>query len=192
MAIVLAISQMVIVLFSWIVSSVAPTLSCRSILSGEGLRWFLGSFVDNISSPLLVWLILLAIAYGSCVHSGLKDAFITFRKSDYRQRHAVSVSITAAVVILLIFSLLSFVPHAMLLGVSGSLFPSAFSSALIPVLAFVVVVSSIIYGIACGRYLTVKETFKSIYVGYYMFAPVFPIYIMAVQLYYSVCYVFIV
>lgn len=190
-ALVLVVLQIATVLFSWIVSSVSPTLPYRSILSSDGLRWFFGSFVDNISCPLLTWLILIVIAYGAYVHSGLKSALITFRKSDYRQRHALSLSITVGVVILLLFSVLSFVPHAILLGVSGGLFPSPFSSALIPVLAFILVVSSVVYGLACGRYSSVTEIFRGLYVGFYIFAPIFPVYVLAVQLYYSVRYILI-
>lgn len=190
-ALVLVVLQIATVLFSWIVSSVSPTLPYRSLLSSDGLRWFFGSFVDNISCPLLTWLILIVIAYGAYVHSGLKSALSTFRKSDYRQRHALSVAIIVGVVIMLLFSIFSFVPHAILLGVSGGLFPSPFSSVLIPALAFILVVSSVVYGLACGRYSTVTEIFRGLYVGFYIFAPIFPVYVLAVQLYYSVRYILI-
>lgn len=190
-ALVLVVLQIATVLFSWIVSSVSPTLPYRSLLSSDGLRWFFGSFVDNISCPLLTWLILIVIAYGAYVHSGLKSALITFRKSDYRQRHALSVAIIVGVVIMLLFSIFSFVPHAILLGVSGGLFPSPFSSVLIPALAFILVVSSVVYGLACGRYSSVTEIFRGLYAGFYIFAPIFPVYVLAVQLYYSVRYILI-
>ena len=75
MAVVLAVLQLATVLFSWIVSSAIPSLPCRSMLSSEGIRWFMGSFVDNVSSPLLVWLILFVMAYGTFTHSRFKEVF---------------------------------------------------------------------------------------------------------------------
>ena len=54
----LAILQVVLVLLSWAIVTVMPSLPLRSLLSGEGIRWFLGTFVDNISGSLLAWIIL--------------------------------------------------------------------------------------------------------------------------------------
>ena len=107
-------------------------------------------------------------------------------------RHAFYVALTVAVVILIVVVALSFVPHAVLLGVSGSLYPSAFSSAIVPVCAFIVVASSISYGVACGRYSDINEIFEGLYVGFYKLSSLFPIYILAVQLYYSIRYVQII
>lgn len=192
MAVVLAVLQLATVLFSWIVSSAIPSLPCRSMLSSEGIRWFMGSFVDNVSSPLLVWLILFVMAYGTFTHSRFKEVFALNGIADYRQRHAFYVALTVAVVILIVVVALSFVPHAVLLGVSGSLYPSAFSSAIVPVCAFIVVASSISYGVACGRYSDINEIFEGLYVGFYKLSSLFPIYILAVQLYYSIRYVLII
>lgn len=152
----------------------------------------MGSFVDNMSGPLLVWLVLFVVACGTFTHSGLKGAFALNKNSDYRQRHALYVALTFALAVLVVVGLLAFVPHAVLLGVSGGLFPSAFSSAIVPVCAFIVTFSSITYGVACGRYSNIKEIFEGMYVGFYKLAPLFPIYVLAVQLYYSIRYVLIV
>lgn len=76
--IVLVVLQAALVLFSWIVASVWPYAELRSVLSGEGVRWYFGSFVDNMSCPLLVWLLLGFMAYGTYSHSGLRMRYARF------------------------------------------------------------------------------------------------------------------
>ena len=74
LSVILIIAQLALVLLSWIVVSIIPSLALKSLLSGEGIRWFLGSFSDNIANPSLAWLVLCAMAYGVCVRSGLYKA----------------------------------------------------------------------------------------------------------------------
>ena len=192
--VILALCQIVLTLFSWIVSSAMPSLPIKSVLSAEGARWFFGSFVDNMSSPLLVWLVLCAIAYGSFQNSGMKKLFHrkhTHKKISYRQRHAAFMAIALLCIITAIVIMLAFVPHAVLLGVSGNLYPSAFSAAAIPILAFTITFISIIYGIVSGNYDNTNNAVKSLYAGFSAFAPLFPIYILAMQLYKTITFVFL-
>ena len=103
-------------------------LPLRSLLGGEGLRWFFGTFVDNVASPLLAWLVLCSMAYGSLVRSGLCKAVssvFTGAELAYRQRHALYSAFVAMLAFVAVVVMLAFVPHAPLLGLSGSLFPSA-------------------------------------------------------------------
>ena len=191
-ALTLAVLQLVCVLISWIVSSVSPALPVRSLLGGEGIRWFLGSFTDNMSTPLLVWLIVGSVAYGTFVYRGLAAALrlvVRHEPLTYRMRHALLTVVAASVVILIAVSLLAFIPHAVLLGVTGSLLPSPFSIGFIPLLAFSVTVLSVIYGLVVGRFTDISSVFRSLYVGFYMSAPLLLIYILAVQLYASARYV---
>lgn len=193
--VVLALLQAAVVLFSWIVTSVWPSAELRSVLSGEGVRWYFGNFVNNMSCPLLVWLLLIFMAYGTYSRSGLKEAICSLRRGErlaYRCRHAVYTVAVMACVMVFVIVLLAFVPHAVLLGVSGGLFPSAFSSALVPIITFSVTVLSIIYGMASGWLTHVGDIFKSLYAGVVMFAPFLPVYVLAVQLYYMVMFVFAV
>lgn len=193
--VVLALLQAAVVLFSWIVTSVWPSAELRSVLSGEGVRWYFGNFVNNMSCPLLVWLLLIFMAYGTYSRSGLKEAICSLRRGErlaYRCRHAVYTVAVVACVMVFVIVMLAFVPHAVLLGVSGGLFPSAFSSALVPIITFSVTVLSIIYGMASGWLTHVGDIFNSLYAGVVMFAPFLPVYVLAVQLYYMVMFVFAV
>ena len=184
--VVLVLLQIVLVLFSWIVSLTMPSFSVRPILSGEGMRWFMGRFVDNMLSPLLVWLILLSIAYGVFRHSGLLDVIIMVcrgRNLPLRCRRALFAAFALFVVMCLIVFLLSFVPHAVLLGVSGSLYPSAFSASVVPVLTLMLVVISLAYAVVGGVYSSLSDIFRGLYVGVVVFAPLFPLYVLVMQLY---------
>ena len=55
----LALAQIVLVLLSWLITAAMPEAFPRSMLSPEGIRWFFGSFTENMESPWLVGLLLL-------------------------------------------------------------------------------------------------------------------------------------
>ncbi len=187
--------QVVLVVVSWLVSAAMPYLPVRSLLSSGGIRWFFGHFVDNLMTPFLVWGILLAIAYGSFVKGGLRDRL--FYPERMYDRHHSSRSKTALYIVcaelfffVMVILLLTVVPHAVLLSVTGSLFPSYFSDSLIPILAFIVTVCSITYGTVAGILRSLKDVYSVLTTGIHIFAPLFPIYVLVAQLYASFIYVF--
>lgn len=192
-ALTLLVLQAVLVLISWIIASVYPSLHVRSMLSSEGIRWFLGNFTVNMMTPLLVWLLLGFIAWGALLHSGLYSALRNIRRIShfsYRQRHALRLVSVVSVVFVFLVILLAFIPHAILLGVYGGLFPSAFSKGLVPLLAFFITSLSVVYGIDSGIFTCINQVFRALYAGLLLSAPVWPIYILTLQLYCSVIYVF--
>ena len=72
-AVILIALQLILILLSWILdaSSSAPTVN--SILSEEGTRWFIGHFTTFLANPVLIWLLLLSIAWGTYRESGIGD-----------------------------------------------------------------------------------------------------------------------
>ena len=72
-ALALIIAQVALFLVSWLITAARPEIAMHSLLSSEGLRWFFGQFVQNLATPVLVWLLLLSVAYGCVVSSGLGD-----------------------------------------------------------------------------------------------------------------------
>lgn len=192
-ALALVMLEIALIMLSWIVNAFDPALPLRSLISSEGLRWFFGTFTYNMSSPLLIWLMLCCVAYGAFAHGGLKATvarLVSRRKLTYRKRYAFFMSTVVMVLMLVILFLLSFVPHAVLLSITGNLFPSTFSNSLIPSLAFIVTLTSIVYGLSSGEIASLSAVFRCLYIGLYVFIPLFPIYIFAVQLYYSFRFVF--
>ena len=68
-------ANLLLVILSWILSAVGVE-SVRSLISGEGVRWFLGHYVDIIGTPMLAWLLLLSVSYSSFYGSGLYEVMI--------------------------------------------------------------------------------------------------------------------
>lgn len=191
----LAVTQLLLVLLSWLLSA-SMTEGVRSMLSSEGVRWFFGSLVAVLSSSLLVWLLLLSIAVGCLWQSGLLPSltphFFSLRSSlTYRQRIALRTSLVVVVLYVAVILTLTAVPHAVLLSATGQLFPSAFSRALVPILAFGLCLISFVYGLMSGRFETLGDAIASLSFGIAKAAPLFILYILLMLLYQSVRFVFL-
>ncbi len=201
---VLVTAQLALILLSWIITAAFPELPIRSLLSSEGVRWFFGSFTANQLTPLLAWFITAAMAVGACVRSRLWAAFCTkmsglLHRRDstdgrqglhYRERIGLRLALAEFMVYVVIMLLLTVVPHAILLSVTGELFPSAFSSSLIPSLSFVLIVMSLSYGVASGTVDSVARMHRVLVGGLEAGARIVPAYVIGVQLYMSLLYVF--
>lgn len=190
----LAIAEALLVLFSWLLSA-TMTEGVRSMLSGEGVRWFFGSFVSVISSPFLVWLLLLSMAYGCLSQSKLLSTFRSsgsqpIRSFSYRQRVALRSAVVTATLYVIVVMTLTVVPHAVLLSATGQLFPSAFSRALVPIIAFGVSLVSAVYGLMSGRFGTLYDVVSSLSFGITKTAPLFVLYLVVAQFLASLQFVF--
>ena len=201
---VLVTAQLALILLSWLITAAFPELPIRSLLSSEGVRWFFGSFTANQLTPLLAWFITAAMAVGACVRSRLWAAFCTkmsglLHRRDstdgrqglhYRERIGLRLALAEFMVYVVIMLLLTVVPHAILLSVTGELFPSAFSSSLIPSLSFVLIVMSLSYGVASGTVNSVARMHRVLVGGLEAGVRIVPAYVIGVQLYMSLLYVF--
>lgn len=201
---VLVTAQLALILLSWLITAAFPELPIRSLLSSEGVRWFFGSFTANQLTPLLAWFITAVMAVGACVRSRLWAAFCTkmsglLHRRDstdgrqglhYRERIGLRLALAEFMVYVVIMLLLTVVPHAILLSVTGELFPSAFSSSLIPSLSFVLIVMSLSYGVASGTVDSVARMHRVLVGGLEVGARIVPAYVIGMQLYMSLLYVF--
>ncbi len=194
MALVLFLAQLLLILVSWIYSAAFPMSGVRSLLSGEGLRWFMGSFADVLATPLLVWLLLLAMAFGVLRRSGL----LHFRQDGeqpltvrYRKRRARLLTTFLAIVFVVVMLLLTLLPHAVLLSATGSLWPSPFSRSLIPVMAFCLMLLSVSYGLMAGRLTSLCDIYDALIGGIQKASPLFLFYVLIIQIYESLRFVFL-
>ena len=95
-------AQLLLMPVSWLLSAVYPSSGLRSLLSGEGLRWFMGHFTDLLSTPVLIWIVLCTMAWGCLWHSRLLH-----RPANYRESRALMIALLLlAVVVLLICGLI--------------------------------------------------------------------------------------
>ena len=144
-----------------------------------------------LASPLLVWLLLLMTAVGCLQRSGLLSLLKPRTSSlTYRDRVALRVAVAFIVIYAAIICLLTLMPHAILLSATGSLFPSAFSRALVPILAFGLCLLSISFGMVSGRLRTLTDILDALTLGIQQGAPLFILYIMLIQFFQSIIFVF--
>ena len=185
------IAEVTLILLSWILSA-AGVEGVRSLLSGEGIRWFVGDYARMVASPSLVWLILLMIGVGAFRRSGLPSLWHEGRSRmmSYRDRTAFRVSLMLLVAYVVAILLLTIIPHAVLLSVSGSLFPSPFSRSIIPIIAFGITLVSIAFGMISGRMQSLSDILDALSYGIQKFAPMLVLFIFCIQLYMSLRFVF--
>jgi aminobenzoyl-glutamate transport protein len=193
LALALIFAEMALMLVSWLLSA-SMTEGVRSLLSSEGIRWFIGQYVNMLASPLLVWLLLLSCAWGCLSKCGLSERFLKDRRSTlflrYREQTALRISFLVLILYVIVILSLTMIPHAILLSSTGLLFPSAFSRALIPVLSLGIILFSVTYGWVGGVFKSLSEVIDSLSYGIAKAAPLFILYILFIQLYESLCFVF--
>lgn len=184
MALTLLLAQLLLVLVSWILSAASPTSGVRSMLSEEGIRWFLGHFSDMLATPVLVCLLLLAMAYG-CMVKGVALKAQNIR--EHRARLFTFIFLLAYVGVILALALL---PQAILRSASGTLWPSPFSASLVPVTAFGLMVAAVVYGVVAGRFSRLADVYDALLYGIKSAAPLLLFYVLIAQLFESLCFVF--
>ena len=188
-AFVIGILQVAVVLVSWLIAAAMPELGLHSLLSAEGVRWYFGGVLENMSSTALVCLLLLSSAFGSVWKSGLLDVFV--RKLEYQEKMGLRLALLELFISIVIMSLLSAVPHAILLSVTGDFFPSSFSRSLVPVITFVLWVMSESYVLmASNSHMYIEKVFSDLISGISWAAPLILIYLIGIQLVYSFGFVF--
>ncbi|MCI6073926.1 MAG: AbgT family transporter [Bacteroidales bacterium] len=189
LALLLAVAQVVAVIGSWLVAAAMPQAAMRSLLSAEGIRWFCGHIDDNLAQPLLVWLILAAMAWGVVGRSRLVGALRDVRRLDYRRRFALRLVGAEAVAVVVALLLLTAIPHAVLLGVTGRICPSSFSQGFVAIVCFALTLLAITYGLMSGTLRGVADVFSALTVGVVQWRFVWPLYVLAVQLWFSMKFV---
>ena len=182
----LAVGQVLLILASWLLTAAMPDSFSRSLLSAGGIRWFFGRFVDNIESPLLVWLLLLSFVYGVVDHSGI----LHYKASEYRQRIAMRLALFEGIFFILLMLALVMAPHAILLNVMGGLFPSSFSASLVPYCCFSLMVMSVSYGVMSDRMKNVVSVYEALVSGTGKSGGLLLIYVIGAQLYHSIIFLF--
>ena len=171
-------------LVSWLLAAAIPASGVRSLLSSEGMRWFLGRFSDVLGTPSLLCLLLLLMAYGS-----LKECGILHFKASYRQSRALIIMLLLLVVYIGGIVLLVMVPHAVLLSATGLLWPSPFSAAIVPLFAFGVTFICTVYGYVAGSFSKMSDVYQSLLDGVRDGAPFLLFYVLLGQLYYSFLFI---
>lgn len=183
----LMVAEVVLVIGSWIVNAMLPDSGINSMLSSEGIRWFIGGFSSFVLSPYLAWIILVGMAYGVFSHSGLRSA--TYHTDRFQVRLGIKVAAVVFTLLVIAFALLSFLPHAILVNASGKLFGGSFSRGLVPAVCFIVTMTSFVYGVCAQRFRSVHSVFYAMKNGITVVTPLFIFYIFFILFYRSLFFV---
>ena len=201
LAVALLLALVVLVLVSWLLSATKGE-GVRSLLSSEGIRFFFGGFTDMLLKPLLVWLLLLSMAWGCLRQSGLPQSltFISQKKhndsnqqnykSPLGNRKGIFLLLVMLVVYVGVVLLLTISPQAVLLSATGQLWPSPFSHALVPMITFGVLMLSVTYGLLTRRFLSIADVCQSLIQGIISATPLLLLYVLAMQFFGALRFVF--
>ena len=191
LALVLGVFQLIAVLGSWIFKAVNPELPIRSLLSAEGIRWMVGSIGDNLAGRGLVWLLLGSMAFGSVKFCGILDVPRKWKAMSFWDRFGLMVALAELLVIVVLTLLLTVLPHAVLLGVTGNLYPSSFSKSFILMVCLSVCFISVSFGVVSSRLRSLEEVCDCLVAGIVYTLPLWLIYILAIELYASLRFIFV-
>lgn len=191
LALVLGVFQLIAVLGSWIFKAVNPELPLRSLLSAEGIRWMVGSIGDNLAGRGLVWLLLGSMAFGSVKFCGILDVPRKWKAMSFWDRFGVMVALAELLVIVVLTLLLTVLPHAVLLGVTGNLYPSSFSKSLFFIVCLSVCFISVSFGVVSSRLRSLEEVCDCLVAGISYTLPLWLIYVLAIELYASLQFIFV-
>ena len=189
-SLVIVLLQLVLIVVSWILTAVNPELRMRSILGSEGLRWLFGSYVSNVASSFLVWMLVVGMCAGPLVESGLPRSIVAYKEATGYERMALFVALWELLVIIVVIALLAFVPHAALLSALGTLMPSSFSACLVPLVAVSLGIVAITYGCIIGRFKSVDSIFSAVLRGIGFVSPLIVVYVFAYEFYCCLRWVF--
>lgn len=195
LALALLVAEVLLLVSSWMLSAM-PTAEVRSLLTGEGLRWLLGRMSESLSTPILVWIVLLGMAWGCMRQSGLLASFSRSSSSaggraSSRDRIALFSVLVLLACYAIVLLLLTALPHAILLSATGKLFPSPFSASIVPAISFGATLCAVVYGIVSGRLNTLNDIYQSLILGIRSVAPVLLFYILVMQIYFTVSFAFL-
>ncbi len=195
LALAFVIAQLALILTSWLVAAAMPNWGVRSLLSSGGIRWFFSNFADKVATSWLTWLIVLSIAFGSIEYSGLRQVVASIicghrQELTSQQRYALRMSMVLLAVEIVIMVLLTALPHAVLLSVTGELFPSSFSASLVPVLAFIGTTVAVFYGLLSATLHSIYDIGQCMCSGSRWLMPLLLLYVFFAVFYGSFVYVF--
>lgn len=174
----LCVVEILLVVGSWIAASLMPYGRVHSLLTGDGLRWIVGSLVSGVRGEPLVWIVIVSMTCGLLCESRLNKAICSSRRLNSVERRALTLVVYEMLLVLVIVALLTLVPHAVLLSAVGSLFPSSFSHGLVPLACASLTMAALTYGSLTGSIRSMDAGFNAAVRGLVWASPLIVIYIM--------------
>lgn len=207
-AMLLLMAEVIVIFVSWIGSALSPDSGIHSLLSPEGVRWFVGDFASVLATPVLVYIILVGITIGivrqsgvvtsiRTVLSGLHDATSStlegkegdFFYARYSERLGLRMALATFVVIIIVIALFTFLPHAVLINSHGYILGSSFSRGIIPMMCFCCSLSAVVYGAITSRFHSLSSYVDAVSSGITISSRYILLYLLAAHLFFSIRYI---
>lgn len=188
-----AFCELMVIVGSWIGSAMSASQNVTSLLSAEGMRWYIGSFANILATPYLVWIILVGMSLGIVADSGIVDALrcqIRGERREFIERLSLNAAEVLAAVIVAVVMFLIFAPHAVLLSATGTISDSSFSAGIVPIMAFLFSAPSLVYGLCASKFKSATAIFYAIKKGVTKMVPVIILYIFVTHLAITVIKIF--
>lgn len=142
-----------LLLSSWVVSIYVEDVN--ALLSPRGIRWMCSSVVSNFASAPLAVSLMAMMAVGVARKSGIGS--ISPKRMTLKKKAALRITSVVALVIMALFSLLLFSPHAVLLSAFGTISNSSFSHGCLGLLVLYVIVVCSVYGYTSGHFSSIDD-----------------------------------
>lgn len=138
---------------SWVLSIYVEGV--EGLLTARGIRWMCSNIIPNFASVHLAKLLLGLMSVSVLRESGI---FHTVHgRISLKQKRALQITGIAVLVVLGFFSMLLFLPNAILLSAFGTVGNSAFSKGGDGLLMCLVIFIGNVYGYTSGRFASISD-----------------------------------
>lgn len=143
----------VLLLASWVLSVYVDGV--QGLLTTRGIRWLCVNIVPNFATvhlaKILFGLMALSVLHESGIIKTLRGHI------SLKQKRALQITGVSVLLILCLFSLLLFLPDAVLLSAFGTFANSPLSKGMAGLIALLVICVGNIYGYTSGRFTTIHD-----------------------------------
>ena len=153
----IAIAFVLLAIASWLASIYIDGI--EGLLTPKGMRWICSSLVANFSTVPLAHLLLGFMSISVLRESGLFKIF--HGHLSLKQTRALQITSISAAIILVAFSLLLFLPNALLLSAFGTIAGSSFTRGLYGIAACFAIAIGNIYGYTSGKFIGMQDFIRA-------------------------------
>lgn len=153
------LSIVILSVLSWLGSVYGWGL--RNLLCTDGIRWAVSSMVTNFTKSPLAETILLLLGCGVVIESGIIRSFSKASRSSLKRRRALILTGVVFALFVVAVSLLTFIPHAVLLSAFGTIGESPFAQGLLGLFFMGCMITGCSYGLFSGRFASLRDVLKA-------------------------------
>ena len=183
--VIFSLAIIVITVISWLGSVYGWQMN--NLISENGLRWFIAYFMLNIKQAPWEYIILF-----SCTISIVKESDILNLKRKQiflKQKRAYMFTVMMAGAIIIFMTVFMLMSGNMVLSAFGTFNNSPLQNGLVPIFLFFIILLSITFGYASGRFANFEEMIKASVNLIANIAGYFVTFIIAAQLFAIINYV---